>query len=823
MPACSATSRPPWFAPLALAPVVLCLLAGVTMWQVRLAEADQQDARTRIAAVERRLDAAAGPRPVLRARLARLRAAERRHARRSDTLTWLLGGLVVPAAAIVLFASVRRREEAGGRARSDERRLQALVQHSTDMIIVIDRRGVIVTQTGDSTLGHRPGQLLRRPLERLIHEDDRAHLKAVLSGEVEGSTLEWRLRHLDGHFVHLETTVADMREDSDVQGIILTSRDVTERKASEAQLRHRAFHDPLTQLPNRALFYDRIEHALHRAARESHLVAVCAIDLDDFKRVNDSLGHAAGDELLIQVAQRLRGCLRTGDTAARLGGDEFGILLEGVGERSEPVQVAERLMSAMRQVFEVAGEELDVLPSIGVALAEPGDEVVEDLLRHADVAMYAAKRNGKGRFEIYDPAMADAQADEDVEAHDDEAERERLTWFRRAEEQRAEILKLLENEEHINVLFQPLLDLRTARIAGFESLARFTAPTHRPPNVWFSQAHRVGLAPRLEAAALRKALSTPGRPGAAYLAVNVSPSTLDSPEVREALPDDLSQVTIEITENELVTAAAGLHDTLEGLRERGARIAVDDAGAGYAGFTQLLRIRPNVIKLDRALVHGVSQDEYKGALISSFVSFARSIDALVCAEGIETLADLRTLADLDVTYGQGYVLAPPGRPWPEVDEAAVASCYAAWQAALHGSGAGEATSAEGQLERVAASIAAVRGRQEIASALNQATRDLGAERAALRLVTHDGSLTTVAGTPLTAGARLDANRPEFANAAGRLLVLPVEHGGLTHGVLELLAPEGRPWHRNEIHRARVIAQLFAPVLSGAAAQRLIAA
>jgi hypothetical protein len=166
------------------------------------------------------------------------------------------------------------------------------------------------------------------------------------------------------------------------------------------------------------------------------------------------------------------------------------------------------------------------------------------------------------------------------------------------------------------------------------------------------------------------------------------------------------------------------------------------------------------------------------------------------------------------------VLAPPGRPWPEVDEAAVASCYAAWQAALHGAEVGATTSADGALERVASRIAQVRGPEEIAGALGEVTRDLGAERAALRLVTHDGTLTTVAGTPLTAGARLDANRPEFAGAAGRLLVLPVEHSGLTHGVLELLAPEGRPWHRNEIHRARVIAQLFAPVLSGDAALRL---
>jgi diguanylate cyclase (GGDEF)-like protein/PAS domain S-box-containing protein len=814
------SSRPAWLTPLTFAPILLCVVAVAVLAQLWATQADQRSMRTAVTRIENRIDAANGPRPILRQRLAGRRAEERRLERRADTLTWLLGGVVLGATALGLFAALRRREEEGGRNRSDDRRLQALVQHSTDMIIVLDRRGMIVTQTGEGILGHRPGQLRRRTLERFVHEDDRPLLKAILAGTTDSPTVEWRLKHAGGHYVHVETAIADMRDDPDVQGIILTSRDVTERKASEAQLRHRAFHDPLTQLPNRALFYDRIEQALHRASREGHHVAACAIDLDDFKRVNDSLGHAAGDELLIQVAQRLRGCLRAHDTAARLGGDEFGILLESVGERSEAVQVAERVLAAMRAPFEVAGEELDVRPSIGVAVADPGDDVVEDLLRHADVAMYAAKRNGKGRYELYNEELADLV--KPAAEEDSEEERERMSWFRRAEEQRAEILSLLENDDAITILFQPLLDLRTARIAGFESLARFNAPTHRPPNVWFSQAHRVGLGPRLEAAALRKALSTPGRPPAAYLAVNVSPSTLTSEEVRDALPDDLNGVTIEITENELVTAAPSLHDALEGLRERGAKIAVDDAGAGYAGFTQLLRIRPNVIKLDRALVHGVSQDDYRAALIASFVSFARSIDALVCAEGIETLQDLRLLADLDVTYGQGYVLAPPGRPWPEVDESAVASCYAAWQAAIHGHSSGPAMSADGALERVAARINDVRGPEEIAGALAEASRDLGAERAALRLVQPDGALTTVAGTPLTAGSRIDASRPEFAGAAGRLLVLPVEQNGVTVGVMEVLAPEGRPWHRNQIHRARVIAQLFGPVLSGTSALRLAA-
>lgn len=819
----SGSTRPLWRAPVALVPILLCILAGVVLWQISGTQTEQTQLRAHILDLERRGDAAKTRkwRTNLRERLEQARVEERDVSDRLDVLTWLLGGLVVPIAGIVLVTTVRRREEEGGRARRDDRRLQALVQHSTDLIFVLDRRGTILMQTGHEVLGHRPGDLLGRPLKRLVHEDDRPLLAKILSRDTE-SPIEWRLEHLDGHHVHVETAVADMRDDPDVGGIILTSRDVTERKASEAQLRHRAFHDPLTQLPNRSLFYDRIEHALHRAAREQHLVAVCILDLDDFKQVNDTLGHAAGDELLITVAQRLRGCLRNGDTAARLGGDEFGILLEGVSERSEPIQVAERMLSAMRHPFEVAGEELDVRPSIGVAIAEAGDELVEDVLRHADVAMYAAKHNGKGRYEVFDAALADEASAKGGD--DEEEDRERMQWFRRAEDQRAEVMSLLERDDHVHALFQPLLDLRTARIAGFEALARFSSPTHRPPNVWFSQAHRAGLGARLEAAAIAKALSTPGRPSAAFLTLNVSPSTIGSDEVRAVLPHDLSQIVIEITENELVTAGPALDDTLEELRERGARIAVDDAGAGYAGFTQLLRVRPHIIKLDRDLCDGVSNDDYRAALISSFVGFGRSIGALICAEGIETLQDLRTLADLDVTYGQGYVLSPPARPWAEVDESAVASVYSAWQSALHGrSESGAASSGEATLERVAAVIATVRAVEDIPGALEEAARDLGAERSALRRVMSDGTLSTLAGMPLTAGSRLDATRPEFAEAAGRLLVLPVEQAGQTVGVLEVLAPAGRPWHRNEIHRARVLAQLFAPVMSTQVSTRLTAA
>jgi diguanylate cyclase (GGDEF)-like protein/PAS domain S-box-containing protein len=794
-------------------------MVAAIVWQSRVTESQQAHKRGQIEQIESQLDFTVkrASRVELRDQLAVVRAEEQKLATRLGWYTWLIGLLTLPAAGLLVVNTARQRRDEGGRERRADRRLQALVQHSSEEIMVVDGNGTILTRSGAAILGFQPGTLRRRRLADLVHEEDRGLLKELLAGAVDGTTpLDWRLRHANGQWIHVQSAVADLRKDPDINGIVLTSRDVTEQRASEAQLRHRAFHDPLTQLPNRALFYDRIEHALHRAVREGHLVAVCMLDLDDFKAINDSLGHAAGDELLIQVAQRLRGCLRTGDTAARLGGDEFGILLEGVGERSEPIQVAERMLSSLRQSFELGEQKLEVLPSVGVAIADGKDLLVEDLLRHADVAMYAAKRNGKNRYEVFDPAMAEVSAEAAAEVVSDSADSEKMPWFKRAEEQRAEVLTLLERQGMVAAQFQPLLDLRTARIAGFEALARFSPPGDGksvPPNVWFSQAHRAGLGPRLEAAALKVALNTPGRPSAAFLSVNVSPSSLASEEVREALPEDLSQVVVEITENELVTAAPSLHAVLEELRGRGARIAVDDAGAGYAGFTQLVRLRPDIIKLDRALVHGVSTDDYRAALIGSFVRFGRSIDALICAEGIETMADLRVLAELDVTYGQGYALAPPGRPWPEVDGTATSACYSAWHEALHGRTT-DHSSDEARLERVATLVAAVAGPDQIPGALDEVCRDLGAERAALRRLLPDGTLATLGGTPLTSAVRYDETRPEFASAAGRLLVLPIETAGTTHGVLEVMAPDGRPWHRSEIHRARVLAQLFATVLNG---------
>jgi diguanylate cyclase (GGDEF)-like protein/PAS domain S-box-containing protein len=735
--------------------------------------------------------------------------------------------------------------------------LHALVENASDLILVVTPDGEIRSATGATreVLGEDPASCQGRTLVEFVHPHDCVLLNGLMTGALAagpGATerVGWRMRHGEGRWVDVEAMATNLLHDEHVAGLLLSCRDISANKAFEEQLRHRAFHDPLTQLPNRALLLDRIEQAM---ARERRTIALLFVDLDDFKVVNDSLGHAAGDALLTAVAARLRGCLRSADTAARLGGDEFALLLEEVVDPAEGERVAARVLDTMRRPFSLHGEPVHVNVSVGLVVAGAGSLSVDELLRRADFAMYAAKRNGKSRMEQFD-ATADAELVEEFERTapvNDEAER--VTWFARAEEQRAEIELVLEEAgDRIAYVFQPVVDLRTGLVAGYEALSRF-AESRRPPNAWFAQAHRCGLGIELEMVAARSQLSAAGRPPGSRLSINLSPSAMLSAEAEQLLAGDLSHLVLEVTEDELMADGGALEERLAELRRRGARLAVDDIGAGYAGLKQVMRLQPDVLKLDRSLVAGVATDPAKGAMVDALVRYSRRIGADVCAEGVETLADLETLANLDVTYGQGFVLAVPSPPWAGVDRAAVSVCRSALNSVIRHDEADPRTAAtaELQLERVCHQIGLVANRAQLREVLEPIRALLEVDEVVLSLLTDDRvwveTVVTngkgeddrflLADYPATAAvletgeaAQVLASDPDADSAEvgllaemgyQSLLMVPLLAGARGIGVLEACAAAERPWSRTQIHSARILGYQLAHVLDRARLSGLV--
>ncbi len=684
----------------------------------------------------------------------------------------LLAAVLPLAGLLVLFSRERRGRIENALAlqrdaKEGRERLQTIVQNSSDCIMIVGLDGTLKTLTGSAApiFGSDWAQAEGGPLLAWVHEQDEAPVRAFLQSVAakpvgEPHEAEWRMRYADGGYRHVAAAANSLLDDARVRGIVLTVRDVEARKAFEEQLRHRAFHDPLTGLANRALFYDRIEHALDRGTRSPAQAGVLFVDLDDFKTVNDTRGHADGDALLVEIARRLSASLRSGDTAARLGGDEFGILLEGLSGPPALQTAAARILETLAAPVELEQGPITVSASVGMAISTPLDRGADEFLRKADLAMYEAKRGGKSRAEFYDAHLEGRDVQPGL----------RGQWFARDDEQRAEIEGVLVDPDGIAIVYQPIMDLRTGRIAGYESLSRFNREPRRTPDLWFAQAHRYGLGYALEAKAIACALAAPGRPAGAYLTFNVSPSSLLSEEVRSVLPERLEGLVIEITENELVSGDEALLENLAALRERGARLAVDDTGAGYAGLTHVMRLQPDIIKLDRALTTGVDTDPGKGSLISSFVRYARDIDADVCAEGVETLDELERLADLDVAFGQGYGIARPAAPWAAVAHEAAAACLASF----------EATLVAVDEDALAGRLAAVRSADELTACLPLVAVELRAQSV---VIAGPGEY----GAPAHEGTRIN---------------LPITSGGEIVG--HLVAVSQNPWSRHQISRARRI-------------------
>ena len=544
------------------------------------------------------------------------------------------------------------------------------------------------------------------------------------------------------------------------------------------------------------------------------------LDVDDFKNVNDTLGHDAGDRLLQAVAQRLVDTMRATDTAARVGGEEFALILPGLGGEAA-LAVAERTRAAVATVAVHGGE---LTCSAGIAVYPDDAEHASGLCQLADAALYAAKRAGKQRTRRYDP------------------EHVTLSW---GDEAAAEITSLLEQAEPIRSVYQPIVALATGQVVGYEALARFSNPTRRDPESWFAEAHECGLGAELEAAAIRAALEPLGRPVGTLLSLNVSPSALFSDIVRAALPTDLTDLVIELTEHEFVSDGQALAGTLAELRERGALIAIDDAGAGYAGLRQVMRVRPDIVKLDRDLIGGIHTDPARMALVESLVRFARRTGASVCAEGIESLDDVAALSDLDVEWGQGIALARPEPPWTNVLPVAAGVCRAALAHALRAGDLDDSRISAGDrgLEQVSAQLAGARSRRDLEVALESMAIELHADKICLsRWHATDGAVETLAENggnsgatwfrvddyPLTAHV-LDSHDAVqvlvgdpasdsrevsllLALGHGSLLMVPVLQRGESLGILEAYSDRERPWTRAEISRARIVANQLAPVI-----------
>jgi diguanylate cyclase (GGDEF)-like protein len=463
-----------------------------------------------------------------------------------------------------------------------------------------------------------------RPLDGL-----RGAARAVGAGDL-GTRLRWRRRD----------ELGDLARDFDAMAGGLEER--------ATRLEELAHSDALTGLANHRRFQEVLGNELALAREEDSPLAVVLLDIDDFKRLNDHRGHPFGDELLGGIGHGLRAAVGEAAVIGRVGGDEFGLVLPGA-QGARALGLAEAARAAVEAADPLRGA---LRCSAGLACFPDDARSAGALLQLADGALSWAKTAGGACARRYDPEHV----------------------FVVTDEQREQFAEFISRPDGVRPVFQPIVALATGEPVGYEALARFDGKPGLSPSWWFAQAHRFGLGGALEADAVRLALAEPGRPEGTFLSVNLSPSALASTEVRAALPENLEGVVVEITEEERIRDADALQRHLDPLRARGARIAVDDAGEGYAGLQQVMRMRADMIKLDRALVADVNCDPAKIALIGSLVHFARSTGASICAEGIETLDELRVLIHLGVAAGQGWALARPGEAWPQVNPEAARLC-----------------------------------------------------------------------------------------------------------------------------------------------------
>ena len=562
-------------------------------------------------------------------------------------------------AGIVLTArEIGDRKAAEQQLQLSEARFKALVQNSSDVVLVVGANGTVryASPSVVSTMGLSPDEMMGRTLEEAFRDSGVDWEDALRSGHDQGEhpeLLEFGFRNERSDWIHMEASVTDLRREEAVGGFVLNARDVTERTTMMQRLRYQSTHDALTGLANRVLAAEELGGMLSRNAGGS-TVAVISLDIDDFKDVNDSLGHGVGDRLLYAVADRIKESLAFGDIAARSSGDEFVVVLERAHGEAQVLELADRLLSSLERPFDVDGRELTVTASAGVAYDHDRETAAEVLLRNADTAMYKAKQMGKRRSVVFEPHMHTASAD-------------RL-------ELRADLARAIDTEQFV-AHYQPIVDLLTRRIVGCEALIRWQHPQRGllSPAVFVPLAEESGLIGAMGEWMMERACrdlsewrsSMPEAAEAMTISVNLTAQEVHGERLvpvvtdilrRTGLPAD--RLVLEVTESNLLSDTQVIQDRMQRLRELGTRLAIDDFGTGYSSLGYVQKFAFDVLKIDRSFIEGLDRQTNR-QIVTAVLDLARELQVRVVAEGIEEEDQEQALIELGCVYAQGYRYSRP--------------------------------------------------------------------------------------------------------------------------------------------------------------------